>query len=148
MSVSFPENFLRFLALPKNEQVRFFRASSDRYGCELREGHVERELDLELLVLVGKESLYDGILPQDVGQSAHECLLRLYSVLHLLSECGDGVFPEISEPWDEGEDNRWESALWRHIRDLSKGVLSEFRMDISDPTESMDLQLVRRCIKA
>ena len=102
---------------------------------------------LRTVGLVGKESLYDGTLPQDVGRSAHECLLRLYSVLHLLSECGGGIFPEVSEPWDEGEDNRRESALWRHIRDLSKGVLSEFRMDIFDPTESLDLQLVRLCIK-
>jgi hypothetical protein len=136
------ETFLRFLAAPRKFQRDYVLIEGQhRYGCELREGYFEGQEGLHLLLVVGQDALYWSDFRAITPANAEEVILRLYSVLWLITEHNESL--NLASEGDEWM-TQW-AALWRLLRQLSIQILNQCGLPLTPPTKSYSEAFLSVC---
>ena len=136
------EQFLRFLAAPREFQKQYIPKKNKRYGCELREGYFEGDQDLLLLLVIGCDSLYWEDFQRRYPSAEHPVYL-VYSLVFVLTEYASSVLPVL-----ENEDSELPTptaGVWTLLRELALQALDTAGLSKEPPDIIFEQAVLSHC---
>jgi hypothetical protein len=117
-------HLLKFLASPLALKRQYSDSITKRFwGIDLPEGYCESEAGIRLLFIVGFESIRLDLDDDREDPRVKEVLLRICSILRVLSEYSDKVVFDVLIQEELDDAFSWEAALWRLLREMASECL-------------------------